>query len=382
MRSVLCLAIAALALSSPAFAQADLTRASRGYTYFHYRGVDIGVHDEAVRACIEVTSHTAQSDVQAGQQLGVAGAVLTPILVGPIVKGLNTNADAANIENCMVVQGWAVVSLPPAEGAALAKLEPAAQHAALAPWVGADQPHGTVVRRFGNDLVHGATDYSGRPGDLDKLSLSVTSVGQMPDPQRPRVSRSDYYMLVRDGGIGEPVPASAAGALGPDEALIVIRTTSAGETELWGLHFEKMTDDQSDRAYRFGVYQPVTTIWQKKTEELYVFRVPAGRYRMDKIRAKHGIMSTLSLCLGSPGFDIAAGEVIFAGNIGFTGDGRFVPTMDVAPVQQMLTAYPGLAERLKPAGWMNGTAALCEQDSYLYALEIPGRPTADASSKP
>ena len=377
MRSLL-LAAGLAALATPVLAQVDITRASKGYTYFHYRGVDIDVHDQAIRACVEATSYTAQSDPHAGSDLGLAGALLTPALTAPLVKGQNTNADAANIENCMVVQGWEVVRLDPVEGATLAKLDPAAQRAALSPWVGAEQAHGAVARRFDNDLTRGATTFKGRAGDLDKLSLSIASVGQMPDPARPRVGRSVGYGWNHQSGMADAIPLDSAGQLGPDQALIVIRTVATGKPEFYDLHFERMIDGVSEGAYRFEVHQPETAIWAKKTEELYVFRVPAGRYRMEGLRGPSGIQSTLSLCLGSPGFDIAPGEVVFAGNIGFTGDGRFVPTMDLAPVRQMLTAHLGLAERLKPAVWMNGTAALCGQDSYIYALEIPDAPTAPA----
>lgn len=378
MRSVLLLAAGLAALASPALAQVDITRASKGYTYFHYRGVDIDVHDQAVQACIEVTSHTAQSDPHAGSNLGLAGAILTPVITGPLVKGQNTNADAANIENCMVVQGWDVVRLDPAEGAALAKLDAPAQRAALTPWVGADQPHGTVVRRFDNDLTRGATTFDGRAGDMDKLSLSIASVGQMPDPARPRVSRSGRYSPDRQAGLAKPITADSAGQLRPDEALIVIRTASTGKPAFYGLHFERTNDAVSEVAYRFEVLQPDTAFWAKKIEELYIFRVPAGRYRIDSITGSSSLNSSLSLCLGSPGFDVAPGEVVFAGNVRFAGDGRFAPTMELDPARRMLSPNDALAERLKPAEWMNGTLALCGPDSYLYALDIPGAPKVTA----
>ncbi len=46
-------------------------------------------------------------------------------------------AFTANIENCMVAQGWEVVRLDEAEGAALAAKSAADQAAALSSWVGA-----------------------------------------------------------------------------------------------------------------------------------------------------------------------------------------------------------------------------------------------------
>lgn len=384
MRSLVLLAagLAALVpsfLATPALAQANLTQASRGYTYFHKRGADADTHEAAVKDCVLQASRAAQTDPHSmGSGDILVDAVLTPMLVGGIARGVNTNADAANIENCMVVRGWEVVGLEAKEGAALAKLPADQQRAALAPWVGADQPHGTVLRRYGNDLTRAATKFEGRPGGLDKLSLSITAVDQMPDPGRPRVPRPALYKLVQAGKVSEAMLATEIANVGPGETVIVFRMTSVGGIEFTGIHLTLGDGTVTEVGSRIAIHQPISTIWEKKTEELLVFRVPAGRWRMEKLRSAIDIQSSLNLCLGAPAFDLAEGEAVFGGSIAIKGDGRFTPVMDLEPARLMLAANPGLAERLKPAVWVNGTTAPCGNDSYLYALEIPGAPAAKA----
>ncbi|WGM38229.1 hypothetical protein [Caulobacter sp. NIBR1757] len=384
MRSALLLAagLAALTpsvLATPVLAQVNLTQASKGYTYFHKAGADIDGHEAAVKDCIVQASRAAQTDPHSmGSGDILIDVVVTPLLVGGIARGINTNADAANIENCMVVRGWSVVGLDPKEGGAIARLPADQQRAALAPWVGAAQPHGTVLRRFGNDLTRAATKFEGRPGGLDKLSLSISAVDQLPDPGRPRVPRPALYKLVQAGKVSEAVPAAEIANVGPGETVIVFRMTSVGGIEFTGIHLTLGDGTVTEVGSRIAIHQPNSTVWEKKTEELLVFRVPAGRWRMEKLRSALDIQSSLNLCLGAPAFDVAEGEAVFGGSIAIKGDGRFVPLMDIEPARQLLTANPALAQRLKPAAWVNGTTAPCGNDSYQYALEIPGAPTVPA----
>lgn len=375
MRKLLIAAGLAL-LATPALAQVDLTRATKGYTYFHKAGATIDGHDAAVTDCLASAARSAQTDPHSMGSGDWVVDLVTPALVSGIAKGVNTDGDAANVENCMVVRGWTVVGLDPKEGSAIAKLPADQQRAALAPWVGAEQPHGRELRRYGNDLIRQTTRYGGRPGGLDKLSLSITAVGQMPDAGRPRVPRPAYPRLVQAGRFTSPIPETDFGDIGPSETLIVFHMPNSGKIEFDGLHLIEGDGRLTQTDSRIGLYQPINTIWGKKPEELLIFRVPAGKWRMDKIYSAVDIQSSLNLCLGSPGFDLAEGEAVYGGSVKVVGDGRFVPSMDMEPARRMLAANPALAERLKPAAWVNATTGVCGNDSYQYALEIPGAPTA------
>lgn len=381
MRNTLLLVAALAALASPAAAQADLTRASKGYTYFHRVGADMAAHDAAVKHCVLQASYAAQTDPHSmgdmGNSLGeyVDRAIIRG-LTGAIAKGVNSDADAANVENCMVVGGWSVIQIDARQGADLARRPREEQHAALAGWMGASAPHGVVVRRFGNDLIHLATKFDGRPGGAGPLSLSITAVGEMPDPSRPRVTRPDYFRLVQAGVITETLAPADFGGVGPDETLIVFRIIDGPGSDFTGLHFNLDDPKVAFTGSRIAVHRPSKSMWNKADEAIYVFRVPPGRWRMERLRSMLRLQSSLSFCLGAPAFDIAPGEAIWGGTIAMGGEGRFLPVMDMAPIRQSLAASPDLLARLKPARWMNGVAAECGRDSYLYALEIPGAPLA------
>lgn len=381
MRRLLLLAAGLAVLATPALAaQGDLTRASKGYTYFNRDGADMAAHDAAVKSCVLQAGRAAQTDPHSmgamGNSLGeyIDKAIIQG-LTGAIARGVNSDADAANVENCMVVRGWSVIQVDAGEGADLVKRPRDEQHATLAGWMGG-APHGALVRRFENDLARLATRIDGRPGGGGPLSLSITAVGEMPDPGRARVWHPDYFRLVQAGIITETVAQADFGTLGPDETLIVFRVIDGPRSDFTGLHFNLDDPKMSFTGSRIAIHRPSKSMWNKSDEAIYVFRVPTGRWRMERLRSMLTLQSSVSLCLGAPAFDIAAGEAIWGGTIAMGGEGRFVPAMDMTPIRQSLAAWPDLLARLKPARWMNGVATDCGKDSYIYGLQIPGAPTA------
>lgn len=374
MRRFILVASMAL-LAMPAWAETNLNRASKGYTYFYRQGADIEGHGLAVKGCVEEAARTAQGDPQAtGGADGVLASALAPTLLGPLITNANRNADAANIENCMVVRGWAVVQIDPEEGASLAILAPDQQRSVLANWVGADRPHGTVTRSFGNDLISGSTKYDGRPGNFDRLSLSVTAVNLIPDPSRRRVVRPSYDRMIKSGALNAPVPDKEWKSIGPTETVVIFRIIQASPAEFNGIHFSLDDPIKSFGSVHFAIFQHNAGIFGKRMDKYYVFRLSEGRWRMDKLRSAMGALPSVSLCLGAPGFTIAEGQALYGGTIQMAGDGRFIPTIDIETARGDLSAIPELAARMTPAKWVNGTTAACGLDSYIYALEIPGTP--------
>jgi hypothetical protein len=146
---------------------AALGTPSPGYVYFHHAGASLASHNEAVEACAHDASLTFGPSV--GDTKGLVGSLIN----GSEEDSLAHVTFTANVENCMVVQGWDVVQLDDAEGASLAKLDAAAQAAALAPWVGSAAIHGKIVRRYepADKLDPAASSYGTRADD----SLSLTS---------------------------------------------------------------------------------------------------------------------------------------------------------------------------------------------------------------
>ena len=174
----------------------NLGRMTAGYSYYNRPGADMALHDSDLHAC-----------------LIAAAAMRTTIssAVGGVIGGLIASAqeDAANrgvvssaLENCMVVHGWRVVHLDDAEGSALAALPGAELAAKLRPWVGAETPHGTVVRIWHNEAALGAVGHFSlhaqhtRKGQLSLLAMAPTSA--------PPTAEEQMQSLVTPEGVLDP----------------------------------------------------------------------------------------------------------------------------------------------------------------------------------
>jgi hypothetical protein len=95
--------------------------------------------------------------------------------------------------------------------------------------------------------------------------------------------------------------------------------------------------------------------------------VPPGRWRI----ATFGFMPAANMCLGSPSFEVKAGEVIYAGTFDF-GAEEMGPSLDLALAKEFLKGTPA-ADQVKPAYYVNGSTSPCG-DSSIYAFDIPGAP--------
>ena len=98
---------------------------------------------------------------------------------------------------------------------------------------------------------------------------------------------------------------------------------------------------------------------------MFVFAVPAGRWRLYGL----GAAPTLNLCLGSPSFEVKAGEVVYAGAYDLDA-AELGPDLDLAPAKAWLGAQ---GRPLRAASYVNGSLGPCG-DNSIYALEIKGAP--------
>lgn len=113
----------------------------------------------------------------------------------------------------------------------------------------------------------------------------------------------------------------------------------------------------------------------KAKDPVFAVALPPGRWALAAI-ASGGSMSVGAIfCYGAPGFDLRPGDVVFAGS--FEPKGANLPDMDISAAKQALADKPGLAEKLKPAAYVNGNSLDCGGVGYGYALETPGAPFVD-----
>lgn len=346
--------------ASPAVAAPDaalMNRASGGYVYFHRPGASMAAHDAAVEACAHEASQAKEPYLAP-----VIGGLLTQMAVASTRaakhRKLNEAQFAANLENCMVARGWEVARLDEAEGKVIAALPQPQQAAALAPWIGAAQPHGQVVRRYapvaaigwnsGLDVNHGPWSLSLTAGvhDLSKLAT---------DAGAPANWRSLQ--------IGE-----AKTKVSPAASAIVIRVMATAPAQnTWT--FVRL--DEPSPGADLPALTAFTVAWQGKESagaKTYVISAPPGHWRLQGV-------GTASFCLGGPTFDLGAGEAVFAG--AFDATSPYAPDFDMGPAVAEL-GDGALAARLKPAQWTNGETFPCGvmRPAAIYVLEIPNAPFA------
>ncbi len=255
----------------------------------------------------------------------------------------------------MVTRRWRVIQIPDSEKAELVSLDQPRLRARLAGWVGAAEPHGDVQRVWANDAASTAAlnlkqaPYlaSGR-----SISLSALSPADLPDIERPKFVKPKFNMR----GLTPKELAQAP----PDAAIVIIEFTGGDFSHGHNFMFGRQVPQ--------GV-QPEVLLVPKP--QVYAFRLTPGVWRLEGIL---GSTASLSLCLGSPAFEVGPGEVVFAGTFNMYGD-NLGPDMSPGPAERLLTGAPDLKAKLRPARWRNGSTAPCslnaEVYSYVYAYDAP-----------
>ena len=372
------MALAGAATAQPTSNATNLGVMTLGYTYFNHPGADIKAHDDAVMACAIQAAKTRSYD----EQNPVENTALVPTLINMGLGAYHHGAVGANLENCMVVRGWRVVSVPEAEGKDLASLPQAELAAKLAPWVGADTPHGVIVRAWQNDAaLAGTIRYAFRPahtnnGQLSLLSATGHDLTLVPPQLDPLagILTEHYFKTLEKPWSGFPLKPGAV-ASAPSEGGVLVAGVRGGS--IYGADAvvfsrEGSTPDeivsQRDRKLDFASFGAPHSLFANRNVAMVAIAVPPGRWRMSGVYSlTHG---GLNFCLGAPSFDVKAGDVIYVGSFDFAG--AFGPDMNLAPVQTWFAGKPQ-ASMVKAAAYTNGSTGPCG-GSGIYAFEYPGAP--------
>jgi hypothetical protein len=175
------------------------------------------------------------------------------------------------------------------------------------------------------------------------------------------------------------VPVTDLAALPQDATIIVFRQRGA----VGGVMFRRI-DGVEQESFTIGTMRPAPRpAFNARTAEppsledtMIVMVVPPGHWRMESMLVGDQVVS---LCLGSPAFDLSAGEVVYMGDFNFGAD-PFGPDLTLTPAQQALTAAPPFAARLRAASYANGSSGACRPSNYFYAYQIPE--AAPATTQP
>lgn len=334
-----------LALSATAFSASAQPRPERvmisepvqGYAYYNRPAATLAQHDAEFRECLIATNIRPNNSAP-------APSIAMQLVWGGVIQAIGTSA----IENCMIARGWRVFQLPEAEGRVVSRLPDADFKVRFAPMVGAATPPGVLARQWDNQTARPAAYHTpSRPRAQSRDQLSARSF---------RLSGLEVELRTADEANGpmfsgvRGVPLDRIAAPGPAKAIVVL-----GGVGNRGIHFTRTAGTGGE--FAFGLNANRRGLWQ-------AFEVPAGRYRITRT-------SWIIHCLGAPAFDIAPGEVVFAGRFDLEGQ-ALGPTLNLDEVPGQLDA--GLRDRLRPARYENGSTVPCSYGMGIYPLEIPGAP--------
>lgn len=365
------LSACALTATQASAAPVNLTRMTLGYSYYNRPGATLEQHHEAVAACAVEAAKTVSVDEQFRGAMG--GGILPAILDEAFASAFNKATAAAGLENCMVVRGWRVVLVPKEEGKALAALAPEALSAALKDWVGAETPHGEVVRVWGNDAGNSASiRFEIRPdktkdGLLSLKAVTINTLTFKPPAIKPVVSRTPLdkkWPTMR-------LKASQLTLAPEGSAVLLVEMRGMSMRNGTGLILSRIgpdgvppstVDHAPDLVFTF-----VGLIGAKKGGNMVAAVIPPGRWRIHGM----GPMPVLSFCLGAPAFEIKAGETLYAGSFDLSA-ADMGPDMSLEPAKAWL-AGTAAADTVQAASWTNGVQSLCGENA-IYALEITGAP--------
>jgi hypothetical protein len=354
--------------------RANLTRPTEGFTYYNRPGATIADHDAAVRAC-------------AARAMGLNQMADNVLMPGLAAQGLAAAQDGsrlqANIENCMVVDGWRVVRLPDGIGQRLFRMKREELSPQLATVVGVKTPEiGQIVRVFDNEAARGDTVWGAMPAYYgeDSISLKAVDMANLPDalpalaplhPDRQTAQSGPVVPII------ELTPANVA-SVPQETAMVIIRVVGTGRTNGEGLGIGRVGFRSEPPVIRRVATDPVEGFYagvnwtlfkgsdRERRESLIAIPVVPGEYRIESR------MNTMEYCLGAPVTEVKAGEVVFLGTFDIAGP-VMGPDMSLTPAETFLANDPARRSRLRPAQWRNGNVAACGL-VYFYALEIPGAP--------
>lgn len=344
-------------------APANLAQPTAGTTYFNRPGATLAEHDRVLKGCLL----TAQESVHG-----------PPIVIGGLVGAIMLGGQAAflqrtRIEHCMVVRGWRVVRL--ASGDPVLEAFKADPRATLSGLVGATPPPGVVARVWNNEAVFTDTIRDQMPGytvgrslSLEALKLDTTFTAEMAKVRHPENGPFTKEILRK------PAPLSALQAAGADSAIILVASKGRSPVKWTGLSLRREGPDPyikaatlDGRPEMFGVW-PARARKDETEEQVVAYVVPPGRWHIFTYGGLH------TFCLGSPFFDVAAGDVIYAGLFDFSSD-KLIPKMSLEPASAYLAPAPQVLAKLQPANWTNGLTRGCGEGGFAgYALEFPDAP--------
>lgn len=320
--------------AQPQAQRALLNEPVSGYAYYNRPGATVEDHDLEFRDCF-VATNVSRDDVP-------SQGLAFEIIWGGVMQAMSASA----VENCMISRGWRVFRLSEEEGRSFSRLSDEDFRIRFGPMVGQTNPPGALAREWTNQAARPSGYHTAsRPRPPSRDHLSARSFALRKYELRLRTPQEAAGPRLTDI---RGLPAHRASAPEAGKAVVILRAIGRF------MGFERTLS--TGGSYRFGIEGNRDGVWQ-------TFQVPPGRYRITNT-------SWLNHCLGSPAFDIDAGEVVYAGTFNLAGN-LLGPTLN-------LDDLPGpITDRLqgaRTAHYENGSTVPCMFGLFIYPLEIADAP--------
>lgn len=360
-----------LGASHAAAGPVNLGAMTPGYTFYNRAGATMAAHNADVSECADEAQKTRALDETVPGASGIIGAMISASMANAYHHG----AVGAALENCMVVRGWRVVSVPEPLGKTLAALSQDELAARLAPLIGADHPDFPIVRTWDNDAVRASTiRYVMRPAHTNdgELSLKV-AVGKTLDQYESTPIERVKPVKLDPKWPRKPLKPQEIDSVPAGAAVIVIGVTGISLKNGNGIVLSRLGPDlktaasSQDNAPDLAMFG-AGSMFAKKGMNYFAVEVPPGRWRIAGIDS--GLL-LVNFCLGSPSFEVKAGDVVFGGDYDL-GSETLGPVLALDGVKAFLAGRPA-ADRVRAAEFVNGTPGLCG-GSGIYAFEVKGAP--------
>lgn len=374
MRSLVFCFLATMFFASNASAEAvEIGQVAQGPIFYNRPGATVAEHNSDLSACFQ----TAPAPASASRPKMLVYDVNTHVtydatwVFDMVWSGPLAGLRAVRVENCMLLRGWRAVRLPDAEGARLAALAPAELISRMQPLIGVEQPPGEIVRSFANEALHpGAYKTASRPAQPSKTQLSLKLYATY-QAASPMAIESAPTAVLDPAWPTAPLKLKDLGEKPSEAGLIVVRVTGISNKFGTGVTFSRegpSPDQPASIADRRPDIMRATIGFMsaKKEGNWFVLAVPPGRWRI----ASSGFVD---YCLGSPSFEVKAGDGVYAGTFHLEGP-DLSPDLDLAPAQAFMASV--LTARLHAAEYRNGSRQACSGSMVTYGLEFPERPFA------
>ncbi len=283
------------------------------------------------------------SPLAAGIGGGIGGFIAGKIKEGQLRR--------ANRRTCLMIRGWRLVEVPPAEAARVAAMTDAQRSGYFDTLVGAPTVSGKVTERL---------RFTDAPDPALRLATPLSApglvwAGKKVDPATFAVAPGEAVLVV---AFRRTEPAT----LGKSGAVTLLRYDPAARDVIYRPQDWKKTGDRTT----YDVSVPSRE--KKAAYEVQLHRVTPGAYVLDSL-SSGTVTEPTTHCFGAPMLRVAAGEVLYLGDFGpFSNakllDGTKVSTLVHAANPEdarrtLATKQPRLAAAMKPAAWQNRATYAC-----------------------